>query len=169
MCYNYRMWNKFFGLFRFMNRNVNPGEIAHAFSCGLLLGFLPKDNLLWYLILVFILFLRINKLLFIASVLLFSLLAGFADPLFDIIGYNILTAEALKPFFFKLVQIPFMAFTKFNNSVVMGSLVAGVILYVPAYFLCRLLVALWRKHITEKVLNSKSEKKSKKSNSVKGE
>lgn len=169
MCYNYSMWNKFFGLFRFMNRNVNPGEIAHAFSCGLLLGFLPKDNLLWYLILIFILFLRINKLLFIASVLLFTLLAGLADPLFDMIGYNVLTAESLKPFFLQLVQTPFMAFTRFNNSVVMGSLVSGIILYVPVYFICRLIVSLWRKHITGKVLNSKSEKKSRKTNSGKGE
>ena len=43
-------------LFKALNANVNPGEIAHAFSCGILLGLMPKNNVFWYLLFIFILF-----------------------------------------------------------------------------------------------------------------
>ena len=42
-----------------INSNSHPGEIAHAVCCGMMLGFLPKDNALWILLTVFFIFLRI--------------------------------------------------------------------------------------------------------------
>ncbi|MBQ0051717.1 MAG: TIGR03546 family protein [Treponema sp.] len=149
------MLKKFLGLFKALNANTNPGEIAHAFSCGLLLGFMPKDNLLWYLIFVFILFIRINKPMYLIMTLLGSALAVAFDPLFDTIGYQILTVDALKSTYIMLLDIPFVAFTKFNNSVVMGSLISGIVLYVPMYFLGRFFVWAWRKYLTPIMANSK--------------
>ena len=43
------------------------------------------------------------------------------DGLFDTVGYAFLTIPALSGLFGTLLDIPFVAFTKFNNSVVMGS------------------------------------------------
>ena len=48
-----------------------------------------------------------------------------------------------------------MAFTKFNNTVVMGGLAAGIILYIPVYILARLLVTLWRTVLAPKITASK--------------
>lgn len=142
-------------LFKSLNANVNPGEIAHAFSCGLLLGFMPKDNLLWWLVFIFVLFIRINKPMYLIMVLIGSTAAPLLDGLFDTVGYAFLTIKALAPFFGTILEIPFVGFTKFNNSVVMGSLLCGLILYVPAYFLGRLLVSLWRKHIASIIRKTK--------------
>lgn len=133
-------------VFKAINSNSNPNEIAHAFSCALLLGFLPKDNLLWYLILVFCLFLRINKAAYALLIILFSFLAPFFDNLFDTIGYAILTLGPLQNVFNALLKVPFVAFTSFNNTIVMGSLISGIVLYVPIFFLAKLLVKLWRKN-----------------------
>ncbi len=149
------MLSKIFKLFKALNANVNPGEIAHAFSCGLLLGFLPKNNLLWYLIFVFFLFVRINKPMYILMALLGSALSVGLDPLFDTIGYRILTAGFLEGFYASLLEIPFVAFTKFNNSVVMGALVFGIVLYIPFYFLGRFFVFSWRKWLTPVLRNSR--------------
>ncbi|MBQ4377674.1 MAG: TIGR03546 family protein [Treponema sp.] len=135
-------------LFGALNANVNPGEIAHAFSCGILLGFMPKDNLLWWLVFIFILFIRINKPMYLIMTLIASTFSPVMDDLFDTIGYAFLTIPSLSGFFGTLLEIPFVGFTKFNNSVVMGSLLCGLALYIPMYFLGRLFVALWRKHIT---------------------
>ena len=42
--------------------------------------------------------------------------------------------------------MPFVSFTKFNKTGVMGSFAMGLILYIPAYIFARVAVALWRKH-----------------------
>lgn len=141
-------------LFSALNANVNPGEIAHAFSCGILLGLMPKDNLLWWLVFIFILFIRINKPMYLIMVLIASTFAPVMDSLFDDVGYAFLTIPALSNFFGTLLEIPFVGFTKFNNSVVMGSLLCGLVLYIPMYFLGRLIVFLWRKHITHWIRKS---------------
>jgi hypothetical protein len=41
-----------------LNSNRNPSEIANAFCLGLMLGFMPKNNALWFIIFVFFFFVR---------------------------------------------------------------------------------------------------------------
>ena len=134
-----------------ISSNTRPGAIAHAVSCGVLLGFMPKDNLLWYILFIFILFMNIQRGAYALSILLGAALTVFLDPLFDSVGYSILMIESVKPYYASLLDIPFVAFTKFNNTVVMGSFVCGVAAYIPLYVLARLFVWAWRKYLAEKV------------------
>ena len=134
-----------------ISSNTRPGAIAHAVSCGVLLGFMPKDNLLWYILFIFILFMNIQRGAYALSILLGAAFTVFLDPLFDSVGYSILTVESMKPYYVSLLDIPFVAFTKFNNTVVMGSFVCGVAAYIPLYVLARLFVWAWRKYLAEKV------------------
>lgn len=138
-------------LIRALSSNTRPGAIAHAVSCGILLGFLPKNNLLWYVLFVFILFMNIQRGAYALCILLGSALTVFLDPVFDSVGYSVLTAEGMRSAYAALLNIPFVAFTKFNNTVVMGAFVCGIIAYVPFYFLGRLFVWLRRKFFAEKV------------------
>ncbi len=142
-------------LLKGLNDNSHPGEIAHAASCGFLLGLLPKDNLLWYLVFILFLFLRINKGALLLVILLGSVVALFLDPLFDTIGYAVLTIEAIAPFMALFLNIPLMAYTKINNSVVLGSLVFSIVAYVPMYLGAKAFVAVWRKTIAPKLANNK--------------
>ncbi len=142
-------------LLKGLNDNSHPGEIAHAASCGFLLGLLPKDNLLWYLIFILFLFLRINKGALLLVILLGSVVALFLDPLFDTIGYTVLTIEAIAPFMATFLNVPLMAYTKINNSVVMGSLLFSIAAYVPMYLGARAFVGVWRKTIAPKLANNK--------------
>ena len=134
-------------LLKALNTNSHPGEIAHAVAIGMLLGFMPKDNALWYLLFVFFLFVRVHKGALLLAVLAASLLARLFDPLFDAIGYIVLTFSPLEPAYAALLDIPFVAFTKFNNTIVAGSLVFGLILYTPVYILIRILIKSWRTHL----------------------
>ncbi len=149
------MLKKLIKLLKAFNGNVNPGEIAHAFACGAILGLMPKNNLLWYLVLVFILFIRINKPAYLIMILVGAAVSPAFDGLFDTVGYAFLTIPALSGFFAMLIDIPFVAFTKFNNSVVMGSFLCGIVLYVPLYFAGRGLVFVWRKYAADFIRNSK--------------
>nr|MCR4900017.1 TIGR03546 family protein [Treponema sp.] len=111
--------------FKALNSNSHPGEIAHAVCLGMILGFMPKSNALWYILTVFFLFVRINKGSFILFTFLFSLLAPVLDNLFDTIGWWFLNIDKFKMFFAWLLEIPFVGFTRFNNTIVMGSLLAS--------------------------------------------
>ena len=133
-------------LLKALNVNTNPGEIAHGIACGFLLGLMPQSNLLWYLIFIFVLFIKIHRPSYLLMILLGSSVAVLLDPLFDGVGYSVLTVSSLYGFYARLIDIPFVSFTKFNNTVVMGSLVCGLVLYVPVYVLARVLVRLWRKY-----------------------
>ena len=63
-----------------------------------------------------------------------------------------------EPLFVALVNTPFVGLTRFNNSVVAGSLAAGLLAYAPAYLLVRLLVRLYRTKLQPKIVNSKAYK-----------
>ncbi|MBO4386905.1 MAG: TIGR03546 family protein [Treponema sp.] len=134
-----------------LSNNTAPGQIAHGFALGMILGLLPKDNLLWYLLFVFFFFFRIQRGVFSLSVIIWALIAPLLDPYFDYIGFYILSYEKFQPMFRTLVNIPFVAFTKFNNTVVMGSFVCGICAYIPIYILTRLFVLLWRRYLAKYV------------------
>ena len=142
-------------LLKALNTNSHPGEIAHAVSIGVLLGFMPKDNALWYLLFVLFLFVHVHKGAFLLSILAASLLARLFDPLFDAIGYAVLTFSPLEPVYAALLDIPFVAFTKFNNTVVAGAVVSSLILYIPVYILTRILIKSWRTHLAPALARSK--------------
>lgn len=134
-----------------LSSNTHPGAIAHAFACGMLLGFMPKENLLWIILFVFILFMRIQRATYTLSLIVGALLAALLDPFFHTVDCWILSLDSMEDFYAYLLDIPFVAFTKFNNSVVMGSLVCGIIAYIPFYLFGRLFVWLWRKYLAEGV------------------
>ncbi len=141
--------------FKALNSNVHPGAVAHAVCLGMILGFMPKTNALWYILTVFFLFVRINKGSFILFTFLFSLLAPILDPLFDTIGWWFLNIEKITPFFSWLLDIPFVGFTRFNNTIVMGSLLFSLAAYIPMYVFVRIFLKYWRAFIAPAVRKSR--------------
>ncbi len=144
--------------FTALNANAHPGDIAHAVAMGLLLAAIPKGNLLWALSFSVLLFVRVNKGAFFLSLILLSFATPMADGFFDAFGYFILNVKPAEPLFVALVNVPFVGLTRFNNTVVAGSFVAGLLAYAPAYLLVRLLVRLYRTKLQPKIVNSKAYK-----------
>ena len=99
-------------LFKSLNTNSHPGEIAHAVAIGMVLGFMPKNNVLWYILFVCFLFIRINKAAFLLTGAAVSLIIPFADPLFDTVGYALLNMSFMQNFYKSLFDIPFVSFTR---------------------------------------------------------
>lgn len=149
------MLKKLIKLLKAINSNKNPGEISHAVCLGMMLGLIPKSNLLWYVLAIFFVFMRIHKGSFVLFTFLFSLLAPALDPLFDTVGYWFLTLEPVAPFFIELLEIPFMGFTKINNTIVMGSLLVSLGAYIPVYWLSRLILKFWRATLAPVVRKTK--------------
>jgi len=71
------------------------------------------------------------------------------------LGWEILHIEALYPIYTTMFNMPFVPFTNFNNTLVMGGLVGGIILWFPVFFLFRALIPVYRNTIAPKIRNSK--------------
>lgn len=138
-----------------LNSNSKPSQIANSFCIGLILGFMPKNNLLWYVLFIFFAFVRINKCGYYIMILIGTLSAYLLDPFFDRIGYAVLTFAPLENFYTWALDVPFVGFTKFNNTIVAGSLVFGLLAYIPFFLLMYLVIKLWRKHIAPRFNDSK--------------
>lgn len=134
-------------LLKALGANSKPSQIANSFCIGFILGVMPKNNLLWWLVFVFFMFVRINKAGYFIMMLLGAFVAPYLDPTFHKIGEFVLTYEPLVPVYSKLLEIPFVGFTRFNNTIVCGSLVAGIIAYIPLYIFMLVFIWVWRKWI----------------------
>ena len=134
-------------LLKALGANSKPSQIANSFCIGFILGVMPKNNLLWWLVFVFFMFVRINKAGYFIMMLLGAFVSPYLNPTFHKIGEFVLTYEPLVPVYSKLLEIPFVGFTRFNNTIVCGSLVAGIIAYIPLYIFMLVFIWVWRKWI----------------------
>ncbi len=141
--------------FMALNANAHPGDIAHGAALGLLLAFVPKANLLWVFLFFLTLFIRVNKGALFLSLILFSFAVPFADIATESLGYALLTFAPLDPLFSALYGIPFVGLTRFNNTMVSGGLVMGILAYGPTYALFRAFVSWYRKTVQPRIVNSK--------------
>ena len=110
---------------------------------------------------------RINKAALALSTLAFTFIAPLFDLIFDSIGWTVLTAKPLVSTFVLLLDIPFVGFTKFNNTIAAGSLLCGLVLYIPVYFLMKAFVWLSRNKIVPVMRKTKFIKVISKANFVK--
>lgn len=144
---------KFLGnLLAVLNGEESPRGIAAGFAYGAWIGLLPLTGILPMIMGLFGFLININLAMVAVGTLLFKLIAYLLDPVANNVGYLLLVKiPALKPFWTTLYNAPLIPYTRFNNTIVMGSLVIGFLLLVPNYLLGeKLLVGYrtrWRPHI----------------------
>jgi uncharacterized protein (TIGR03546 family) len=126
----------FFRLFfRTLRGSESPRQLAWGVALGMCVGLIPNDSLFVAVLAVLTLSTKTN--LFVASVsaILFSW-AGFAgDDALHRLGVRILTVPAWQGYFAWASQAPILPWTRFNNTVVMGSTVLSIAVFYPVYYL----------------------------------
>ena len=96
---------------------------------------------------------RIQRGVLSLTTLIVSFLAPLADPLLDTVGCWILTRDFMQVPMIKIMNIPFVAFTRLDNSIVTGSLGVGLLSYIPAFLISLLFTHLWRKYLATRFKN----------------
>ncbi len=112
-----------------------PRQLAMGFAIGMMIGLVPKGNLTAVVLSMILLGTRVNLATGMLGVFAFSWLTSWTDPLADRIGYGLLTHEALQPAFAWFYNLPLAPWTAIDNTLVFGSLVLGIWLFVPIYHL----------------------------------
>ncbi|NPA51840.1 MAG: TIGR03546 family protein [Aquificae bacterium] len=139
--------NYIFKLLKALNSNQAPWQISLAFVLGMILGFLPFFNFFSFFVIVLAFVININISMFILSSGVFATIGLLLDPVFDKVGYAILTFEPLIPLWTFLYNIPYVQWTGYNNTVVMGSLAISLLLAVPIFFITNRLIIKYREKL----------------------
>jgi uncharacterized protein (TIGR03546 family) len=138
-----------------LNGNVKKSQIAAGLAWGLLLGLVPIGNFFWIVLFLISFFFSHNHGAKIFGIALLKLLSPAIAPAVDALGWQVLHIEALQPLFTRMFNMPFVPFTKFNNTLVAGGLVGGAVLWLPVFFIFMALIPLYRNHAAPKIKNSK--------------
>ena len=145
----FKLLNK---LLKALRSAASPGQIAGGFILGMILGLTPFWSLHNLLVVLLIIILNVNISMAIFSFLLFSGIAYLLDPLFHSLGYWLLVdVTALKGLWTSLYNILVIPLTRYNNTIVLGSLVCSLVLLLPAFIFVKKGVVLYREKIDAKV------------------
>ena len=132
-----------------------PGQVAAGIALGSVLGLSPLMNVHNLLVFALIVLLNVS---FGGGMLGWALFVpvGFVlDPVFDRIGAVLLGAPGLRPLWTSWYNAPLVPYTNFNNTIVLGSVVAWLVLAVPIFLGARWGVARYRATIGERVRQSR--------------
>ena len=134
-------------LLKILNSAADPSQISLALGFALISGLLPFFSPLSLLVLFIVFLLRVNLSAYLLGTAFFSGLAYLLDPLLHRIGLALLTASPLEGLWTALYNSTLWRIQKFNNSVVMGGLVFGILCFVPLVFLMNALIRSYREHV----------------------
>jgi len=109
----------------FFLRDRNPRSVALGVAIGIGLGFFPLSTLQWGICAFAALFLPIPLLITLAIALPLSLLTPLADSVFDALGKMLLNISWLRGVFTFFYHLPIIPYTRFNNTVMLGSSLIG--------------------------------------------
>lgn len=140
------------GLISALHSDVSPNQVAGGAALGSIIGLTPFNTLHNYLVFFLIFVLRVNIGAAFLAIAVFGVLGLFLDPISDRIGYLLLVnAQGLTGLWTWLYNLPIVPFTRFNNTVVLGSFVLSLALLAPVFFLSKRLIVYYRANWRAKV------------------
>jgi len=137
-------------IFRILNAEATPPQIAGGVTLGMIIGLTPTFSLHNIFVVFLILVIKVNLTAAILSMFAFDLIGYAVDPLSDWLGYTILISTALRPLWIEAYNAAIIPFTRFNNTIVMGSLVISLILLYPIFRLAQYGVVRYRSDLAAK-------------------
>lgn len=144
-----------FQFLKLLNSDTGTNQIAAGIAAGFILGMTPSFSLQSLLVFICIFLFRIQIGAAFLSAFFFAFAAYLLDPLFHSFGSTILAIPALHNIFTQLYNMPIIPFTRFYNSIVMGSGIISIALSPFIYFLAKFLVAKYRLSVVEKIKETK--------------
>jgi len=138
-------------LFKALNSEQSPNQLAIAISLAAILGLTPFGSLHNVIIIFIALMFRVNLTLLIISYPLFALLGYLLAPLFQQVGSSLLEATALTNFWTAFFNTLIGRWSNFYYSGVMGSFVISVVVAIALYPLSRIMIVAYRQQWLQKI------------------
>ena len=113
----------------------SPRQLALGVAFGLMIGILPKENLIAFGLSVFVFAFRVNLGAALCTGFLASLATPVVDPVSHGIGTRLLSNQLVYTTVERGYELPIVSWTSLNNTVVIGGFLLGIALFYPAYHL----------------------------------
>lgn len=124
-------------LFKALVIESTPTQMSYGLAFGVLLGLVPKGNLLAIALGVLVAATRVNLAIVACAAVVVTLASSWLDTTFDQVGVYVLSQPSLRSFWEAVYDTPMMPWTDFNNSIVMGSFICGLLLIWPVHRISR--------------------------------
>src|SRR5690349_18613094 len=123
-------------LVKTLHSEGTPVQIGLGFALGASLGLTPLFNAHNLVVIVLLALLNVSFGAGLLAMAVFAAVGYLLDPVFDRIGRALLVdAPSLRPMWERLENTPTLALTNLNNTIVLGSVVAWIALFVPIFAL----------------------------------
>ncbi len=123
-----------YSFLKLLNSDTATNQLAAGLTLGLILGFAPFLSLQTALVFFLVFIFRVQLGAAFLSAFFFKFIAYLFDGPSHLLGKEVLENESLRPLFVSLYNMPLIPMTRFNNSIVMGSLLVSLVLAPFAYF-----------------------------------
>lgn len=146
---------KVWAFLKLLNSDKGTNQIASGLALGMILGLTPAFSLQTVLVFVCIFLFRVQMGAAFLSAFFFAFPAYLLDPLFHRVGVFFLTLEGLEPLYTALYNMPIVPYTRFSNSIVMGSGIIAIVLTPVMFFVARYIVIKYREQIVARFKSTK--------------
>lgn len=144
-----------FGFFKLLHSENGNNQIAWGMALGFILGMTPALSLQSLLVFLLLFIFRIQIGAAFIAAFFFKFVAYLLDPVFNSIGASVLSIESLQETFTTLYNMPIIPFTRFNNTIVMGSAIISIILAPIVFVLSKILISKYRVLVVERFQDAK--------------
>jgi uncharacterized protein (TIGR03546 family) len=145
-----------FAFIKLLNSDTGNISLAMGMTCGFILGMTPTLSLHSLLIFLILFFFRIQIGAALVTAFFFKFIAFILDPAFHAVGSKVLEIESLQGIFTQLYNMPLVPYTRFNNSIVMGSAVVTIILSPIVYILSSYFIIKYRELVVARFKTTKA-------------
>lgn len=138
-----------------LHSDGTPGQVALGMALGSILGLTPLISLHNAPIVAVILLFNVSVPGAMLGWLVFVPIGFLLDPVFDAVGgFLLMDAAALEGFWSWSFSRPIVALMDFNNTIVLGSFLIALALFVPIFYASRFGVTRYRATIAERIRRS---------------
>lgn len=144
-----------FSFIKLLNSDTGKISLALGMTCGFILGMTPVLSLHSLLIFLILFFFRIQIGAALVTAFFFKFVAYLMDPVFHSVGSKFLEMESLQGILTQLYNMPIIPYTRFNNSIVMGSAVVTFALSPFVYILSAMFITKYRATVVARFKTTK--------------
>jgi uncharacterized protein (TIGR03546 family) len=144
-----------FAFLKLLNSETGHHSLAAGIAAGFILGMTPMLSLQSLLVFLCIFAFRIQMGAAFLAAFFFAFAAWLLDPTFHAIGSSVLERESLHSLFTTMYNVPLLPYTRFNNSIVMGSAVLTIALSPIVYVVSLVLILKYRTSVVARFKQSK--------------
>ncbi|HBG47255.1 MAG TPA: DUF2062 domain-containing protein [Deltaproteobacteria bacterium] len=130
-----------------LNSGTAPGQISLALCLSMIAGLTPLLSLHNILVFFLVLGLKVNISSFMLGLAFFSAFAYALDPIFHLIGFKALSIGGLSGLWTSLYNITLFKLSNFYNSIVMGSLLFSIVVFIPLLLSLNYAIRKYREHV----------------------